>query len=278
MDAALYRLDIPDDVMPNLLDWDKPLSDQTPEVRKALGVTSGYSFLNSPKGRLTIHGGSMTGLDLYQELESFFADSKKKASEYLASIGIVGTRYLDGNSRSDGAGTHNYVIWDQPTLDRIALLERNGEKLDAIREADAARYNIEPLPDTITINGTERPTTNSNGKPIAQDEASIRRFWEWFGDSRVVDEQGRPLVVYHGTSSDFSVFDLEGVENQAEDRPTGSSLPKIQRGRVFHQNPRGFTGLARGKNFSWRQHHSSVLGDKKAESLCYTRQDVRGTV
>lgn len=88
----------------------------------------------------------MTGLDLYQELESFFADSKKKASEYLASIGIVGTRYLDGNSRSDGAGTHNYVIWDQPTLNRIALLERNGEKLDAIREADAARYNVEPLP------------------------------------------------------------------------------------------------------------------------------------
>ena len=68
------------------------------------------------------------------------------------------------------------MIWDQPTLDRIALLERNGGKLDAIREADAAPYNVEPLPDTITINGVERPTTNSNGKQIAQDEASIRRF------------------------------------------------------------------------------------------------------
>ena len=37
-----YQLDIPDDVMPNLLDWDKPLSEQTAQVRNALlraGVT-----------------------------------------------------------------------------------------------------------------------------------------------------------------------------------------------------------------------------------------------
>ncbi|MBK8113432.1 MAG: PLxRFG domain-containing protein, partial [Candidatus Accumulibacter sp.] len=238
--GALYRLDIPDDVMPNLLDWDKPLSDQTPEVRKALGVTSGYSFLNSPKGRLTIHGGSMTGLDLYQELESFFADSKKKASEYLAKRGIVGTRYLDGNSRSDGAGTHNYVIWDQPTLDRIALLERNGEKLDAIREADAVRYNIESLPDTININGIARPTTNSNGKPIAQDEASIRRFWEWFGDSRVVDEQGRPLVVYHGTSNDFARFNLKKLGENTIGEASSEEIGQTSRiGHWFSSHPMG---------------------------------------
>lgn len=32
-------------------------------------------------------------------------------------------------------------------------------------------------------------------------------FWKWFGNSKVVDENGNPLVVYHGTSSDFSEFD-----------------------------------------------------------------------
>lgn len=31
-------------------------------------------------------------------------------------------------------------------------------------------------------------------------------FKRWFGDSKVVDDQGRPLVVYHGTMSDFSIF------------------------------------------------------------------------
>ena len=32
-------------------------------------------------------------------------------------------------------------------------------------------------------------------------------FKNWFGDSKVVDENGKPLVVYHGTTKDFSQFD-----------------------------------------------------------------------
>lgn len=31
-------------------------------------------------------------------------------------------------------------------------------------------------------------------------------FKAWFGDSKVVDADGKPLVVYHGTASDFSAF------------------------------------------------------------------------
>lgn len=31
-------------------------------------------------------------------------------------------------------------------------------------------------------------------------------FKEWFGDSKVVDENGKPLVVYHGTLNDFNEF------------------------------------------------------------------------
>jgi hypothetical protein len=34
-------------------------------------------------------------------------------------------------------------------------------------------------------------------------------FKAWFGDSKVVDEQGKPLVVYHGTASDFAAFDAD---------------------------------------------------------------------
>ncbi|MEY2653769.1 MAG: hypothetical protein RLZZ524_797, partial [Pseudomonadota bacterium] len=33
-----------------------------------------------------------------------------------------------------------------------------------------------------------------------------QEFRRWFGDSKVVDEQGKPLVVYHATASDFSIF------------------------------------------------------------------------
>lgn len=33
-------------------------------------------------------------------------------------------------------------------------------------------------------------------------------FKRWFGDSKVVDENGKPLIVYHGTVGDFSAFDM----------------------------------------------------------------------
>ena len=56
--------------------------------------------------------------------------------------------------------------------------------------------------------GKKRPTKNSDGQPIAKSEPALRNFWNWFGDSKVVDDNGRPLVVYHGTGAKFDTFDL----------------------------------------------------------------------
>lgn len=43
-----------------------------------------------------------------------------------------------------------------------------------------------------------------SGNPQTETEA----FKNWFGDSKVVDANGEPLVVYHGTASDISEFDI----------------------------------------------------------------------
>ena len=60
---------------------------------------------------------------------------------------------------------------------------------------------------TIMVDGVIRPAYNSKGNPIAKSENGLFNFWRWFGDSKVVDHQGRSLVVYHGTSDDFDYFD-----------------------------------------------------------------------
>lgn len=39
------------------------------------------------------------------------------------------------------------------------------------------------------------------------DQTETPEFKKWFGDSKVVDENGKPLVVYHGTDADFTQFD-----------------------------------------------------------------------
>lgn len=52
----------------------------------------------------------------------------------------------------------------------------------------------------------KHPTTNSLGQPIATTPEGIKNFWRWFANSKVVDDQGRPLVVYHGTAANFDEF------------------------------------------------------------------------
>ncbi len=61
--------------------------------------------------------------------------------------------------------------------------------------------------ETININGQEKTVYNSTGERIAKSKEALENFYKWFGDSKVVDEQGRPLVVYHGTNAEFDVFD-----------------------------------------------------------------------
>ena len=39
------------------------------------------------------------------------------------------------------------------------------------------------------------------------DKTNTPEFKKWFGDSKVVDADGKPLVVYHGTTADFDKFD-----------------------------------------------------------------------
>lgn len=79
--------------------------------------------------------------------------------------------------------------------------------------SDYAFYQSAPdsggamLPATIEVDGRQRPTANSKGQPIAATEEGVRNFWKWFGDSKVVDADGRPLVVYHGTGKSFDTFE-----------------------------------------------------------------------
>lgn len=87
------------------------------------------------------------------------------------------------------------------------------------------------IAETINIDGVERTVYNSNGDRIAQSEPALRNFYKWFGDSKVVDEQGRPLVVYHGTLPGTNIKEFRLV-NYYEDF-TLSENPKFNRPYAF---------------------------------------------
>jgi hypothetical protein len=72
------------------------------------------------------------------------------------------------------------------------------------------------LPSAITVDGKKRPTANANDQPIHPTLAGVRNFWAWFGDSKAVDDRGRPLVLYHGTVADFPEFSVEGANIESD--------------------------------------------------------------
>ncbi len=63
----------------------------------------------------------------------------------------------------------------------------------------------------------------------AGDQTQTPEFKRWFGNSKVVDANGDPLVVYHGTRGDFSVFD-SARQGQSDFGASG-------RGFYFSQDP-----------------------------------------
>lgn len=69
----------------------------------------------------------------------------------------------------------------------LAAMSRYGSKVARLTASPlasvGAKASTKPIPETLTIDGKERPTRNSNGQPIAQTEEGIRNFWRWFSPS-----------------------------------------------------------------------------------------------
>ena len=124
--GSLYKVDLPDNAIAKMLDWDKPLSQQAPEVRaaaEALGVGKPY-LAGMPAKEIEAQGMQMYS-DLSRRVLGSKALADAEAAKKLRELGIPGIRYLDGGSRGAGTGTSNFVVF--PGEDSLlTILERNG--------------------------------------------------------------------------------------------------------------------------------------------------------
>lgn len=129
--GGLYKVDLPDEYLPNILDWDKPLHEQPKPVYDAL-MKAGNVSDNFTKQLLA--GGK--GEDIYTALFNAHQlgkipgegtsgiASEKAASDFLNNLGIKGVKYFDRSSPGSGSGVNNYVVYD-PNI--LKILERNSQ-------------------------------------------------------------------------------------------------------------------------------------------------------
>ena len=127
-------------------------------------------------------------LDLF--FEGRLNPAPKAAAHTLTQQDWLDIRARIGTHRLHAAAARQQARYDADALETAEYHEAEAERLET--ELDAAGRGV-------------RGRRRKNPAPAAPDSEAFRR---WFGESKVVDKDGKPLIVYHGTDKGgFYEFD-----------------------------------------------------------------------
>jgi len=164
-EGSLYKVDLPDDQIAKMLDWDKPLNQQSAYVQaamvdrlKSIPEDSFSDWTQAAYRDKAIDAFTnpesvdITGSGLYKFLQAqtsglnpnsaIGSKGQDFASDYLRQAGIPGIRYLDGGSRSTGGGTSNFVVFPG-NESMLTIMERNNQPVQqAMQEFEQGLTNF----------------------------------------------------------------------------------------------------------------------------------------
>jgi hypothetical protein len=109
----VYKVDLPDEKIAQMLDYDKTWKQQPKNVQDAINVNSLLKYYGTDD--------LSTSQVLYHAKQNM---SPAAFAEFLRSKGVPGIKYLDEQSRSAGKGTRNFVVFPGEEKS-MTILERN---------------------------------------------------------------------------------------------------------------------------------------------------------
>lgn len=111
----------------HMLNWDKPLSEQSQYVRDRLSAWNNRqrqldqlpTHVAGPRQEGEARGAPVepSGQSVYNHISAVSGNDFAAGAKALQDAGIPGIRYLDAGSRGQGEGTSNYVVFDANTID-----------------------------------------------------------------------------------------------------------------------------------------------------------------
>ena len=130
----LYKTDIPEEAVARFLDWDKPLSQDSPQAFKDAFNKLHETYPALKEQFFQAFRDKRPGNHYYSLLNDYaktgdLVKNQTFATDAMREAGIPGIRYLDGGSRGAGQGSSNFVAFDP---DLIRILERNGQATGAV--------------------------------------------------------------------------------------------------------------------------------------------------
>lgn len=224
---------------------DKSLMDGVPES----------AVLGTLIGAMEAHGTPVTN----EEASAIASRAKADPTWFAKRYGdIVGPQVKAFNEAVAEPRTHEQAMADaDAAMERGDIKAAKGFKseAEALKPVAATEQPVateppsEPLPATVIPKETdtnakvaepetaspvepagepgpalERPTTNSTGAPIHATPEGINNFWDTFKDSKIVNEKGEPIVLYHGGKGDFEAFDPEKFGGETDSGAHGKGI------------------------------------------------------
>lgn len=212
----------------HFLYWDKPLSEQAAKDKvvqafKARGFDDWQieSMLNR----------GITGEQANVYLGGI--NGSETGAKSLLDAGVPGIRYLDAGSRGAGAGSHNYVVFDDSLID---IVSRNGQPVGNLGKM------VAPQDEALRV------AQQNAAKPIEEGGLGLRP--DNTPEERAA-AMGYNIDGYHGTNTDIPAFDNakaeDGVHWFATHPDKGGQYAKMDRDganvlplRIRLDNPAGW--------------------------------------
>jgi hypothetical protein len=141
--GSLYTVDLPDEQIAKMLDWDKPLSQQPEAVQKLakeFNLTRNASNTGESKGSYIYQNLATRLAEPPFNERSPFSSGAPIASAKLKELGIPGIRYLDQGSRGGVKGTSNFVVFPGEES-KLKIMEVNGRPV-VIDEEELRRSGL----------------------------------------------------------------------------------------------------------------------------------------
>lgn len=148
-----------------------------------------------------------------------FIDSNNIATTFRKGNAI--TKMLTDAIQKENAGETGVYYWKKS--EARSLFSGSGVQFPGVDIQDGLIHSIFDAGSPV------------NRKFVEQTET--KQFKRWFGDSKVVDRDGEPLVVYHATDADFTVFDREKLgQYTSENTDNEAAIESAKIGFWFSEN------------------------------------------
>lgn len=127
----------------------------------------------------------------------------KEYEYYIAGLNIGGSDYTVRASVGIATTGDKYYDHKLTKIEKGDLLEMTS------RLSSAEISNQSPLFD---VNDKRLLQILQDAQGESDQQIHSDNFKRWFGNSKVVDENGNPLVVYHGSNANFTIFDKSKID------------------------------------------------------------------